>query len=103
MKNSKESKKLIDRAFDFTKTGGPTCKMSATYHGHIAVLLVEITVLWLEFRLSLFLLYSQLCDFGFARAMSANTVVLRSIKGTFHLRLLAYFLTKSFPSCMLHY
>jgi hypothetical protein len=25
----------------------------------------------------------QLCDFGFARAMSANTVVLRSIKGIY--------------------
>jgi fused-like protein len=24
----------------------------------------------------------KLCDFGFARAMSTNTVVLRSIKGT---------------------
>ena len=26
----------------------------------------------------------QLCDFGFARAMSCNTMVLRSIKGKFH-------------------
>jgi hypothetical protein len=30
-----------------------------------------------------FLAYLQLCDFGFARAMSANTVVLRSIKGIY--------------------
>jgi hypothetical protein len=42
---------------------------------------LSITLQWLKFHL--FLAYLQLCDFGFARAMSANTVVLRSIKGIY--------------------
>ncbi|KAF5178747.1 Serine/threonine-protein kinase [Thalictrum thalictroides] len=40
-------------------------------------LFLSIHILYLNWLYSL-----QLCDFGFARAMSTNTVVLRSIKGT---------------------
>jgi hypothetical protein len=50
MENSEESKKLMNCAFDFTKTGEPNCKTSATYHGRIAVLLVETRPLALSCR-----------------------------------------------------
>jgi len=50
-----------------------------------------------EIPFTLFLAYLQLCDFGFARAMSANTVVLRSIKGIyFSSSLVAEILTNNF-------
>ena len=48
--------------------------------------LSSLTLQCLKFHFYSFFL-QQLCDFGFARVMSANTVVLRSIKGILFLPL----------------
>lgn len=50
---------------------------------YISVFLSRNTISTCNMHVHFYL--SQLCDFGFARAMSTNTVVLRSIKGLAHL------------------
>lgn len=49
----------------------------------IIILVLQVISHILTSPTLLMLYLPQLCDFGFARAMSTNTVVLRSIKGKF--------------------
>jgi len=81
----------------------PLTALILAFNVHLStVICLQVVILihcatMVEIPFTLFLAYLQLCDFGFARAMSANTVVLRSIKGIyFSSSLVAEILTNNF-------